>query len=207
MVKRAGNFLTLKDMIQGSGCTPRTVRYYEREGLLNATRSSGGHRLFRPSELSRLNFIISLREAGWSLDEITSLLSIRTRMSGGRDACRELSKEITSQIGRLQQKIEILNKLHSDLEETRRLLAICSECTDMNDEQICSGCDRLPAEQPTGFRLTWLAEGRTQATFDEPAAPAEVASAPAPAPAPIPASAPVSVSAPVSESVSAPEDC
>ncbi len=206
MAKRAGNFLTLKDMIQGSGCTPRTVRYYEREGLLNATRSSGGHRLFRPSELSRLNFIISLREAGWSLDEITSLLSIRTRMSGGRDACRELSKEITSQIGRLQQKIEILNKLHGDLDETRRLLAICSECTDMNDEQICSGCDRLPAEQPTGFRLTWLAEGRrAEAAFDEPAAPVEAAApSPAAAPAPAPVSVSVSVSAP--ESVSVPED-
>jgi len=207
MAKRAGNFLTLKDMIQGSGCTPRTVRYYEREGLLDATRSSGGHRLFRPSELSRLNFIISLREAGWSLDEITSLLSIRTRVSGGRDACRELSKEITSQIDRLQQKIEVLNKLHGDLDETRKLLAICSECTDMDNELSCSGCERLPAEPPTGFRLTWLAEGRrAEAAFDESAAPAEADSAPAAAPTAAPVS--VSVSASVSESAGlASEDC
>jgi DNA-binding transcriptional MerR regulator len=171
MAKRAGNFLTLKDMIQGSGCTPRTVRYYEREGLLNATRSSGGHRLFDPSELERLNFIISLREAGWSLEEITSLLSIRARADGGREACRELTAEIDSHIDRLQQKIEVLRRLHGDLQETRRLLAICGDCTVDGQPLECAGCERLPVEQPAGFRLTWLAEGRRGRAFDEPSAP------------------------------------
>ncbi len=172
MAKRAGNFLTLKDMIQGSGCTPRTVRYYEREGLLNATRSSGGHRLFEPSELERLNFIISLREAGWSLEEITSLLSIRTRADGGREACRELTAELDTHIDRLHQKIAVLQRLHGDLQETRRLLAICGDCTVDGKALECAGCERLPVEQPAGFRLTWLAEGRRgTSTFDEPSAP------------------------------------
>jgi len=169
MANRAGNYLTLKDMIQGSGCTPRTVRYYEREGLLKATRSGGGHRLFRPTELDRLNFIIGLREAGWSLEEITSLLSIRTRAGEDRGACRELTAEIASHIDRLQQKIETLTKLQRDLQETQRFLAVCSECTDEGRALVCAKCDRLPAEQPAGFRLTWLAEGRpSRAGFDEP---------------------------------------
>ncbi|MEZ4385263.1 MAG: MerR family transcriptional regulator [Nannocystaceae bacterium] len=182
MAKRAGNFLTLKDMIQGSGCTPRTVRYYERQGLLTASRSSGGHRLFVPSELERLNFIISLREAGWSLDEITALLSIRSRAEEDRDAARELTGQIAGHIDRLKQKIEILSKLHADLQETRRFLAVCSECTTqepaLRPSGGCENCDRLPADQPAGFRLTWLVEERRAAEFDEPEAPADLDAAP-----------------------------
>ena len=45
MASKRGGLLTLKDMTAGSGCTPRTVRYYEREGLLQAARSSGDYTL------------------------------------------------------------------------------------------------------------------------------------------------------------------
>ena len=174
--KRPGTHLTLKDMIQGSGCTPRTVRYYERQGLLQAARSSGGHRLFPPGELDRLNFIISLREAGWSLDEITALLSIRTRASDDRAACAELEQVVSTQIDRLEQKISILTKLQADLRATHRLLAICTDCTEKTEKttpSACHSCARLPESQPSGFRLTWLADPtRRPVHFDEPDAPA-----------------------------------
>ena len=75
MASKRGGLLTLKDMTAGSGCTPRTVRYYEREGLLQAARSSGGHRLFPPGELDRLNFILALREAGVSDQEVIEALA------------------------------------------------------------------------------------------------------------------------------------
>lgn len=161
--RRGGEHLTLKDMIQGSGCTPRTVRYYEREGLLRAERSSGGHRLFAPGELERLNFIIALREAGWSLEEITALLSLRSRAggdrSGDRSAARELEAVVGAQIDRLQAKISILSGLLADLKETRGVLKICRECTEHGDPRVCAGCDQIPRELPSGFRLTWLADG------------------------------------------------
>ncbi|MBK8263009.1 MAG: MerR family transcriptional regulator [Nannocystis sp.] len=169
--KRAGTNLTLKDMIQGSGCTPRTVRYYERQGLLQASRTAGGHRLFPPAELDRLNFIISLREAGWSLDEITALLSIRARAPDDRDACIELDHVVTTQIERLEQKIHILTKLQEDLRGTKRLLAVCATCPERAEPATCQTCERLPEQQPSGFRLTWLADpNRKPAAFDEPAA-------------------------------------
>jgi MerR family redox-sensitive transcriptional activator SoxR len=145
-------------MTQGSGCTPRTVRYYERQGLLTASRSPGGHRLFPPSELERLNFIISLREAGWSLEEITSLFNIRELADGDQIACTQLRTLVASHIGRLQQKIAILTSLHVDLQETQRLLSVCTECTD-DGPQDCGACERVPArpDQPRGFKLSWRA--------------------------------------------------
>lgn len=170
VTKRAGRFLTLKDMTGGSGCTPRTVRYYERQGLLQATRTSGGHRLFSPGELDRLNFIISMREAGWSLEEITTLLGTRDAASTDRDACQKLDRTIDAQIQQLEHKIGVLTRLQADLKETRHALAVCNGCTEAQAKvSNCDTCPRLPqlAKLPHGFRLTWRgAEARHDGPAD-----------------------------------------
>lgn len=158
VTKRADRFLTLKDMTGGSGCTPRTVRYYERQGLLKASRTSGGHRLFAPGELDRLNFIISLREAGWSLEEITVLLEARANALTDRDARRQLDQTIQSQIAQIEHKLDVLSRLRDDLKDTRKSLAVCEGCTETTAKVTgCESCPRMPriAELPHGFRLTW----------------------------------------------------
>lgn len=158
VTKRVGRYLTLKDMTGGSGCTPRTVRYYERQGLLQAARTGGGHRLFAPGELDRLNFILALREAGWSLEEITALLGTRAGAASDRDACAALDRTIGTQIEQLEQKIGLLTRLRADLEETRKTLTVCGGCTEATGKSpACGECPRLPrlAELPHGFRLTW----------------------------------------------------
>lgn len=151
--------LTLKDMTDGSGCTPRTVRYYEREGLLRALRSAGGHRLFAASELERLNFIISLREAGWSLEDVTALLGIRDASSSDSLASGELQSIIATQVERLDRKIELLNRLRDDLQNTAQLLPVCRECTTVQDVVECGTCDRVPTldRLPRAFRVIWRA--------------------------------------------------
>ena len=165
MASKRGGLLTLKDMTAGSGCTPRTVRYYEREGLLQAARSSGGHRLFPPGELDRLNFIQALREAGWSLEEITALLAVRDQTRPDHHACRQLAGMVSGHIAQLEQKISLLNRLRDDLMATREALAVCSECTVTPGKTVaCQACTRLPelAALPQGFRNSWRgAEARS----------------------------------------------
>lgn len=158
----AGTTLSLKDMLAGSGCTPRTVRFYEREGLLRATRTRGGHRAFSPDELDRLNFIVALREAGWSLEEIAHLLAARRSATSDHHACRELDDTLGTRLGELERKLEVLTRLRRDLEDTRKALTVCRECTEGSpDPARCSGCTRLPGlpELPRGFRLTWRGDG------------------------------------------------
>lgn len=158
VTKRAGRFLTLKDMTGGSGCTPRTVRYYEREGLLRAARTSGGHRLFEPGELDRLNFVLSLREAGCSLEEIMALLGTRDSAPTDSEAQAKLDATLDGQIRQLERKIDVLSRLQADLKESRQSLAVCSGCTrEAAKVPDCERCERLPplAQLPHGFRLTW----------------------------------------------------
>jgi DNA-binding transcriptional MerR regulator len=149
--------LTLKDMTSGSGCTPRTVRYYERQGLLRALRSSGGHRLFAASELERLNFIISLREAGWSLEEVTDFLKIRKEAPNDADACAKLDEILAAQARRLEEKIELLEQLRRDLGTTAQLLPVCGQCTSEQPRVDCQTCERVPDldRLPRAFRLIW----------------------------------------------------
>lgn len=162
MAEETEQSLSLKDMLAGSGCTPRTVRFYEREGLLRARRTRGGHRAFSPVELDRLNFIVALREAGWSLEEIARLLGTRGSAASDRDAVQELDQTLSVRLGELERKLELLSRLRGDLEDTRKALAVCSDCTEAaTDPSRCNECTRLPrlAELPRGFRLTWRDAG------------------------------------------------
>lgn len=154
--------LSLKDMLAGSGCTPRTVRFYEREGLLRATRTRGGHRAFSPGELDRLNFILALREAGCSLEEIALMLGTRSAAASDGDAIQQLDRTLSGQIDELGRKLDVLTRLRAELEDTRKALAVCSGCTqDGSNPARCAGCTRLPAlaDLPRGFRLTWRGDG------------------------------------------------
>jgi DNA-binding transcriptional MerR regulator len=162
--------LTLKDMIEGSGCTARTVRYYEREGLLRAERTAGGHRLFALGELERLRFIICLREAGWTLEEVTEFLAVRESAGADVQACARLEAMLEHHVARLERKIAVLIKLREDLGQTRQLLPVCQECTTASVKVECSQCGRVPElpRLPHAFRLVWRARELADAPpFDD----------------------------------------
>jgi len=147
-------YLSLGQMTQGSGCTPRAIRHYEQLGLIVAKRSSGGHRLFAPEALERLRLIVGLREAGCSLEEIGELFRQQTS-SANAEACGQLGEVLAGHISRLETKLGLLRGLFQDLQSTRQLLAICETCTDPERPQSCACCERVPQadQRPSGFRL------------------------------------------------------
>ncbi len=67
--------LTVGEIAHRSGFAESAVRYYERLGLLSATRTSGNQRRFARSTLRRLAFIRAARNVGLSLDEIADALA------------------------------------------------------------------------------------------------------------------------------------
>ena len=64
--------LTVGEIARRSGFAESAVRYYERLGLLPATRTAGGQRRFERNTLRRLAFIRAARNVGLSLDEIAA---------------------------------------------------------------------------------------------------------------------------------------
>ncbi len=60
---------------------PQTLRMYEREGLIEPSRSKGNTRLFTDEDLERLEVILSLtRELGVNLAGVEIILNMREKM-------------------------------------------------------------------------------------------------------------------------------
>jgi len=67
--------LTINEAAATTGWSPRMLRYVERIGILRASRSTAGYRLFGPAELQRLRtlrelldrFAIELGDVGFAL--------------------------------------------------------------------------------------------------------------------------------------------
>jgi MerR family transcriptional regulator, redox-sensitive transcriptional activator SoxR len=68
------DLLTVSEVASRSGFASSAIRFYHKEGLIAATRTSGGQRRFERNMLRRLAFIRAARNVGLSLDEIAAAL-------------------------------------------------------------------------------------------------------------------------------------
>jgi DNA-binding transcriptional MerR regulator len=75
-MKKSGNDpvkLNISEVAARYDVTPRTLRFYEKRGLLTPERV-GMQRLFGPAVLKRLEFILKVRVLGFTLTEIGDML-------------------------------------------------------------------------------------------------------------------------------------
>src|SRR5438128_5908800 len=65
----------VREFAELTGVTVRTLHYYDRLGLLKPSRySRAGYRLYRESDVARLEQIVALKFIGFSLNEIKRIL-------------------------------------------------------------------------------------------------------------------------------------
>ena len=72
---RQTDLLTVGEVARRSGFAASALRFYEREGLIAATRTTGNQRRYQRSVLRRLAFIRAARNVGLSLDEVAAALA------------------------------------------------------------------------------------------------------------------------------------
>jgi MerR family transcriptional regulator, redox-sensitive transcriptional activator SoxR len=68
------DLLTVGEISRRSGFAESAVRYYERLGLIAASRTTGNQRRFERSTLRRLAFVRAARNVGLSLTEVAEAL-------------------------------------------------------------------------------------------------------------------------------------
>jgi MerR family redox-sensitive transcriptional activator SoxR len=71
---RTTDQLTVGEVAQRSGYATSALRFYEREGLIEAARTTGNQRRYERSVLRRLAFIRAARNVGLGLDEVRTTL-------------------------------------------------------------------------------------------------------------------------------------
>ncbi len=109
--------MLIGDLAKQAGCETSTIRYYEREGLLEKTaRSEAGYRHYSGRHLRQLNFVLLCRSLGMTLAEIKTL---QTLQNDTRSSCAEVSALIERQIERIHRQIEAMHALELQLIDLR----------------------------------------------------------------------------------------
>lgn len=67
--------MTVGEVTERAGLSPATLRYYERLGLLSATRTAGNQRRYSRQVLRRLAFVAAGQRVGLTLTQIHDLLT------------------------------------------------------------------------------------------------------------------------------------
>ena len=79
---------------QLAGVHPQTLRNYERSGLLDPSRTSGGSRRFSNEDLARLRRIQELTEAGCNLEGVRRILQLEAELARTRQQVADLQREV-----------------------------------------------------------------------------------------------------------------
>src|SRR5262249_50707565 len=67
--------LKVGELASRTGLTVRTLHHYDEVGLLRPSRlTASGHRLYTAADVARLQRVISLRQLGFSLEEVRDCL-------------------------------------------------------------------------------------------------------------------------------------
>lgn len=97
----------ISEVARRSGVPATTLRFYETEGLIQATRASNGYREYDEFALERLSFIQDAKQLDLSLPEIAKMLDV---VEG--DSCTEVRERLRPLLlERLRQVDERLNRL------------------------------------------------------------------------------------------------
>jgi DNA-binding transcriptional MerR regulator len=100
-----------------AGCDAGTIRYYEREGLLQKPyRASSGYRKYTDAHLVQLNFVLRCRALGMTLAEIKALQGFQANPGA---PCAGINELIDRQIDRIQQQLKVLHVLEKQLADLR----------------------------------------------------------------------------------------
>jgi len=111
---RPSDLLTVAQVSERSGFAPSALRYYERIGLIAATRTGGGQRRYERNVLRRLAFVRAARNVGLSLEEVERALSkLPGRRAPNRSDWSRLSRGWR---GRLDEQISALSALRDGLD-------------------------------------------------------------------------------------------
>ncbi|MFJ9415924.1 MerR family transcriptional regulator [Streptomyces sp. NPDC101227] len=75
--------MRIGDAAAAAGLTPRTLRYYEQQGLVTARRTPSGHREYDAEDIRRLRAVRELREAGLTVGDVRAFAHLLATMPDG----------------------------------------------------------------------------------------------------------------------------
>jgi MerR family transcriptional regulator, copper efflux regulator len=119
--------LTIGKLARQAGVGVETVRFYERQGLLDApVRKQSGYRQFTEDVVVRLGFIRRAKELGFTLKEIKELLALRAE---DKTTCAQVKERAEMKIADIEERIESLRRMKNALVKVTKQCSGCGPAT------------------------------------------------------------------------------
>lgn len=134
--------LTISALARRAGVTSKTLRYWERVGLLpKAKRTHTGYRVFSPEAIHYTDFILKAKSVGLTLSEMKRVIVLS---HNGRNPCPQVVKWIEEKDRALEQQIHSLRALQRRLRRFGRMCSTSSVTTCVREDELCCLIEDLP---------------------------------------------------------------
>lgn len=113
--------LTIGQLAKRANVNLESIRYYERRGLISKPpRNESGYRQYSQGDSIRIQFIKRAQALGFSLKEISELLSLRMEPDM---TCGDVKARVEIKIAEVENRIEALEQIR------KALLRLANKCT------------------------------------------------------------------------------
>lgn len=120
-----------KEIVEKTGIERETLRFYESKGLLpESKRTESGYRIFDKDTVERIQFIMTAKQAGFTLNEIKDLIDLQ-KNSGPCRSSRDIAKS---------KRDEISNKIKALKKMDKLLIRFISECEKNGERGLSKPC-------------------------------------------------------------------
>lgn len=131
--------LSIGQVARRAGVGVETVRFYEREGLLEEpARRPSGYRQYPEQVIKRLRFIKHAQQLGFSLKEIAELLQLRV---DEQVSCKEVKRRAEMKLAEVERKLIELQRMR------QALLQVAALCTGQGPASACPMLDALDEQE------------------------------------------------------------
>jgi DNA-binding transcriptional MerR regulator len=135
--------LKIGDFARLADTNLRTLRYYEELGLISpASRSQGGFRYYRRTDINRVNMIRDLQELGLHLDRIRELMAARENGEEREQFLGRVRQALEEQDHLLEQRMQTLTTQRKKVAQALHKIGECRHCTHSphHDNNYCEPC-------------------------------------------------------------------
>ncbi len=107
--------LKISQLSARTGLSTHTLRFYEKHGLISASnRSDAGYRYYNDADVRRAEFVKTARNIGFSLQDISQLLSVRVDKTS--HSCQEVTDITQNKLDEVNTKLEELLTMQQTLQ-------------------------------------------------------------------------------------------
>ena len=126
--------MKISELAKLAGVTPRTIRYYENLGLLEASEREGtGFRYYTDDELMRLQKINLLKTLGLTLEEISQVVPLLFEEPRKLTGKRMLLEILKAHLQKVDRQVDFLTQHRTELQERIKLIQQWIEARSTNE--------------------------------------------------------------------------